>query len=65
MSCPSTACVITTCDLRHGAAYTGADAAFYEPSKAVMKQMAHYAGVPTAPWAIMMHVDMQVLWQSV
>ncbi len=45
---------------RYGCAYTGADAAFYEPSKELMKKMAYYYDIRTAPWAFIFDIDMTV-----
>lgn len=45
---------------RYGCAYTGANREFYEPSKELMKRMAHYYDIPTSPWAFVFDVDMQV-----
>ena len=36
--------------IRYGQAFTGADSGFFEPSKEVMKMMAYYYGVNTAPF---------------
>lgn len=35
-----------------GVPYTGADAAFYDPSKALMKMMAHYEGVASPNYVL-------------
>lgn len=40
--------------------FTGGNSTFYEPSKAEMKAAAFYYGIHTAPWALMMEVDLQV-----
>lgn len=40
-----------------GVPFTGADAAFYDPSKALMKMMAHYEGVPTPNYVLVEHAD--------
>lgn len=43
---------------RYNCAYTGADRNFYEPSKELMKKMAHYYSVPTSPWTFIYEIDM-------
>ena len=38
--------------------YTGANRIFYEPSKELMKKMAYYYDISTAPWAFIYDVDL-------
>lgn len=40
-----------------GVPYTGADACFYDPSKAMMKMMAHYEGVATPNYVLAEHPE--------
>lgn len=41
---------------RYKCAYTGADSKFYEPSKSLMKKMAFYYDIPTAPFTFIYDV---------
>jgi hypothetical protein len=45
---------------RYGAAYTGADQAFYDPSKSTMKKLAYYYDIPTPGWAVVYDLTAKV-----